>query len=105
MTAVRLRCEKPNNDGPLYTCTVGKGGNGDSRASNPFDDGVGVSSWRIRQLAEQYQDRAYANAQANDGNTRTAECDAWLRQALTEMVLPEFVEAEFKRVMTEVFRF
>jgi Protein of unknown function (DUF3631) len=99
------KCEKPNNDGLCFGVSVGKGGNGDSRASNPFDDGVGVSSWRIRQLAEQYKDRAYANAQANDGNTRTAECDAWLRQALTEMVLPEFVEAEFKRVMTEVFRF
>jgi uncharacterized protein DUF3631 len=99
------KSQKPNNDGLCSGVPVAKGGNGDARTSRPLDDGVGVSAWRIRQLAEQYQDRAYANAQANDGDTRTAECDAWLRQALTEMVLPEFVEAEFKRVMTEVFRF
>jgi putative DNA primase/helicase len=102
------KCEKPNNDGPLYTCTVakgGNGGNGDARTSSPFDDGVGLSAWRIRQLAEQYQDRAYANAQANDGDTRTAECDAWLRQTLAEGgVPPEFIKVEFRRVIDEVFR-
>jgi hypothetical protein len=99
------KCEKPSNDGLPSGCPVAKGGNGAARAPSSLDDGVGVSAWRIRQLAEQYQDRAYANAQANDGDTRTADCDAWLRQTLAEMVLPEFVEGEFKRVMTEVFRF
>jgi hypothetical protein len=99
------KCEKPNNDGFLSGCPVAKGGNGDARAPSSLDDGVGVSAWRIRQLAEQYQDRAYANAQANDGNTRTADCDAWLRQALAEAGIPsEFIKVEFERVMVEVFR-
>jgi hypothetical protein len=30
--------------------------------------------------------------------------DADLRRRLAEMVLPEFVEVEFERVMAEVFR-
>jgi Protein of unknown function (DUF3631) len=99
------KCEKPNNDGLLNGCTVAKGGNGAARTSRPLDDGVGLSAWRIRQLADQYQDRAYANAQANDGDTRTADCDAWLRQTLAEQgVPPEFIKVEFARVMTEVFR-
>jgi putative DNA primase/helicase len=97
--------EKPNNDGLESGCPVAKGGNGDARASRPLDGGVGVSAWRIRQLAEQYQDLAYANAQANGGDTLTADCDAWLRRTLAEEgVFPEFVEVEFERVMDEVFR-
>ena len=47
---------------------------------------------------------AYANAQQTGGDTRTAHCDAWLRQTLAEEVLPEFIETEFERVMAEVFR-
>jgi hypothetical protein len=73
--------------------------------SSPLDDGVGVSAWRIRGLADQYQDRAYANAQETGGDTRTVECDAWLRQRLAnEGVRPEFIEVEFERVMAEVLR-
>jgi hypothetical protein len=64
-----------------------------------------VSRPRIKDLGEQYQEMAYANAQANDGDTRTADCDAWLRQRLADDgVLPEFIEVEFARVMDEVFR-
>ena len=60
---------------------------------------------RIQNLAEQYQERAYANAQAHDGDTHTADCDAWLRRILAEDgVLPEFIETEFERVMAEVLR-
>ena len=46
----------------------------------------------------------YANAQANGGDTRTAELDAWLRQRLAdEGVRPEHIEIEFERVMQVVF--
>jgi 5S rRNA maturation endonuclease (ribonuclease M5) len=63
----------------------------------------GVSERHIRQLGDQYNDRAYANYQES-GDTRTAECDAWLRQKLAdEGVLPEHIETEFKRVMAVVF--
>jgi putative DNA primase/helicase len=100
-----VKCEKPNNDGLPSGCLVAKGGKGDARMSNPFNDGVGISTRRIRDLAEQYQERAYANAQATDGHTRTADCDAWLRQALAEEgVFPEFINTEFRRVLDEVFR-
>jgi 5S rRNA maturation endonuclease (ribonuclease M5) len=58
----------------------------------------GLSSRRIRGLAEQYQELAYANAQENGGDTRAADCDAWLWQTLAEEgVPPEFVEIEFER--------
>jgi hypothetical protein len=66
---------------------------------------VGISAWRIHQLSDEYQDRTYAKSQETGGDTRTAECDAWLRQRLAdEGVLPEFIEVEFQRVMAEVFR-
>jgi hypothetical protein len=65
----------------------------------------GLSRRRISDLAEQYQDLAYRNAQANGGDTRTAECDAWLRAILRdEVAFPEHVGVEFERVMAEVFR-
>ena len=65
----------------------------------------GLSRRRLRELADQYQDLAYANAQENGGDTLTAECDRWLRQALVEEgVLPEFIEIEFSRIMDEAFR-
>jgi hypothetical protein len=93
------KCEKSNNDGLLSGCPVVKRG-----ANANGSDDLGLSRYRIRDLAEQYQELAYANAQENDGDTRTADCDGWLRQALAEQVLPEFVEVEFNRVMAEVFR-
>jgi 5S rRNA maturation endonuclease (ribonuclease M5) len=77
----------------------------DDGKEQPFNGGApGLSEYRIRNLAEQYQERAYANAQENGGDTRTAELDADLRRRLAEEVLPEFVEVEFARVMDQVFR-
>jgi uncharacterized protein DUF3631 len=76
-------------------------------APAPTNGGIepGLSQRRIRDLAEQYQELAYANAQETGGDTRTAQCDVWLRQTLAEDgVLPESVKVEFERVMTEVFR-
>jgi hypothetical protein len=94
------KCEKSNNDGLASGSPVEKTGAGANGS-----DGPGLSRRRIRDLAEQYQELAYANAQENDGDTRTAECDAWLRQRLAaEGVLPEFVEVEFERIMAQVFR-
>jgi putative DNA primase/helicase len=98
--AVR-KCEKSNNDGPSSGVAVEKGGSGEMRANG---GGWGLSERRIRELAEQYQDRAYANAQETGGDTRTAECDAWLRAVLDQEVdLLEHVEIEFERVMQVVF--
>jgi Protein of unknown function (DUF3631) len=99
--------EKPNNDGLKNGRTVAKGGSDENARTPPVNGGTepGLSRRRIRDLAEQYQDLAYANAQENSGDTRTADCDARLRQTLAEEgVPPEFVEIEFERVMAEVFR-
>jgi hypothetical protein len=83
----------------MSSCDGGSEG-GKANGSAP-----GLSPRTIADLAEDYSERAYANAQENDGDTRTAELDAWLRQRLAdEMVLPEFVEVELKRVMAQVFR-
>jgi hypothetical protein len=99
------KSQKSSNDGICWGVEVREGGNGDARVSRPFDDGVGISAPRIRDLAQQYQELAYANAQANGGDTRTADCDAWLRRTLAEEgALPEYVKVEFERVMAEVFR-
>jgi thymidylate synthase ThyX len=65
---------------------------------------AGLSQRTIADLANDYTERAYANAQKSGGDTRTAELDADLRRRLAEMVLPEFVETEFGRVLTVVFR-
>jgi hypothetical protein len=74
-------------------------------ASNGNGLAPGLSQRTVAKLAEDYTERAYTNAQENDGDTCTAELDAWLRQRLAdEGVLPEFVEVEFERVMAEVFR-
>jgi hypothetical protein len=65
----------------------------------------GLSQRTISELAEDYTERAYANAQENGGDTRTAELDAALRQRLADDgVPPEFVEVEFARIMSVVFR-
>jgi putative DNA primase/helicase len=68
-------------------------------------DEPGLSRRRIRDLADQYQEIAYANAQENGGDTLTDKCDRWLRQTLAqEGVLPEFIEVEFRRIVAEAFR-
>src|SRR5262249_45252463 len=64
----------------------------------------GLSSRTIKGVADEYIERAYANAQATGGDTRTAELDAWLRQRLADLgVRHEHVETEFARVMAAVF--
>ena len=74
------------------------------RPSSPSDDESGISTQHIQRLADEYQDRAYANSRETGGDTRTAECDAWLRQKLVDDgVLPEHIETEFQRVMAAVF--
>jgi len=112
----QLRTPKPKSDDLPYTGPVVEvpdlrsdplDVHGVPRAAHPQPNGgePGLSHWRIRVLADQYQELAYANAQARDGDTRTAECDAWLRQRLADDgVRSEHIEIEFERVMAEVFR-
>jgi hypothetical protein len=98
------KSQKSNNDGLCDTVTLGKGGLGEWARASDGNGQVGLSQRTISELAEGYTERAYANAQENGGDTRTADLDAALRRRLAEMVLPEFIEVEFERVMTEVFR-
>jgi hypothetical protein len=100
------QCEKPANDGACSGVADGKGDQGQhAHAGDGNGLAPGLSPHTITDLAEAYNERAYANAQENEGDTRTVELDAWLRQRLAdEMVLPEFVETEFRRIMDEVFR-
>jgi putative DNA primase/helicase len=97
--------EKSNNDGLCSSVPVEKGGAGE-RAHAGDGNGLapGLSPRTITELAEHYTESAYTNAQENGGDTRTAELDADLRRRLAEMVLPEHVDAEFRRVMDQVFR-
>jgi len=78
---------------------------GAARSARPQSRGEpGLGDRTIRGLGDEYTERAYANAQANGGDTRTAELDAWLRQRLAdEGVRPEHIEIEFERVMQVVF--
>jgi Protein of unknown function (DUF3631) len=100
------KCEKPNTDGRCSVVADEKGAPSENTHVRPTNGGVepGLSRRTITELAEGYTERAYGNAQENGGDTRTAELDADLRRRLAEMVLPEFIEVEFERVMTEVFR-
>jgi hypothetical protein len=100
------KSQKSNNDGLCLGVEVWEG---DLREQAHASDGnglaaAGLSQRAISDLAEDYTERAYANAQETGGDTRTAELDADLRRRLAEMVLPEFVETEFGRVMAQVFR-
>src|SRR5262245_51697945 len=99
------KSQKRNSDGVSNTRTVSKGDSGPrTQGQGANGDEPGLSRQQIRNLSEQYQERAYANAQTNDGDTHTAECDVWLRKALAdEGVLPEFIGVEFERVMVEMF--
>jgi hypothetical protein len=100
------KCEKSNNDGLCNAVAVEKRDLG-GRAHTGDDDGPapGLSQRTISALSEEYQNRAYANSQETGGDTRTAECDAWLRQKLADDgVRPEHIETEFERVMVAVFR-
>ena len=63
----------------------------------------GLSQRTIAELAEDYTETTYRlNQEGSD--IESASLDADLRHRLAEMVLPEFVEVEFERVMAEVFR-
>jgi Protein of unknown function (DUF3631) len=99
-----LKCEKSNNDGLCLGVEVGKGDVGGSA----YADGVnglapGLSQRTIAKLAEDYTEAAYSqNQEGTDIDSLILDAD--LRRRLAEMVLPEFVEAEFTRVMERVFR-
>jgi Protein of unknown function (DUF3631) len=98
------KCEKPNNDGHCSVVADGKGGNGQNVRS-PLGNEPGLSLRTIRELADAYQERTYAQYQES-GSTDVDHrpLDAWLRRQLAELgVFPEFVEIEFKRVMDVVF--
>jgi hypothetical protein len=106
-TDVEVRkSQKSNNDELCLDVEVGKGDLGErTRAKGGNGLPPGLSRRTITELAEAYSERAYANAQENEGDTRTADLDAWLRQRLAdEMVPPEFVEVEFRRIMDQVFQ-
>jgi Protein of unknown function (DUF3631) len=98
------KCEKSNNDGLCSSVPVGKGELGEwARASNGNGRAPGLSRRTITELAEDYTETAYR--QNNEGvGIDSRALDANLRRRLAEMVLPEFVEVEFDRVMAEVFR-
>ena len=58
---------------------------GAPRASNVGSE-PGLSQRRIRELAKQYQDRVAHSHYQETGDTRTTECDAWLRAIVREEV-------------------
>jgi Protein of unknown function (DUF3631) len=75
-------------------------------APKPTDGGTkpGLSSRTIRDLADAYQERTYAQYQESGScDVDHRPLDGWLRQCLREMVLPEHIEIEFERVMQAVF--
>jgi hypothetical protein len=75
-------------------------------APQPTNGGTepGLSPRTIRDLADAYQERTYAQYQeSGSGDVDHRPLDAWLRQRLREMVLPEHIELEFERVMQAVF--
>jgi hypothetical protein len=62
-----------------------------------------LSQRTITKLAEDYTETTYRlNQEGVD--IESASLDADLRRRLAEMVLPEFIEVEFERVMGHVFR-
>lgn len=98
------KCKKPNNDGPCYGVTDGKG----ESEQNEYAEGgnglaSGLSQRTILDFARWYLEQADAQRQGG-ADVVSTELDSGLRQVLSEQVLPEFVEVEFERVMAEVFR-
>jgi putative DNA primase/helicase len=101
------KCEKPNNDGLLYTCTVAIPPEGGESTSPPSNGSAkGLSTRTIQELAAEYADIAHSSYQevgSSDADYRRP-ADAWLRKRLGEMgVFREHIEGEFERVMDEVF--
>ncbi len=98
-----MKCEKPNNDGLLDGCTVAKGEKPQNAHAYPRDEPLGLSEWRIRQLAAEFQEWANAEFDATH-NVNRAALEHRLRAVLAaEGVAPEFIEIEFERVMKIVF--
>jgi hypothetical protein len=62
-----------------------------------------LSQRTIAEFAEDYTETTY-RLNREGGDIDSAALDADLRRRLAEMVLPEFIETEFERVMAEVFR-
>jgi hypothetical protein len=62
----------------------------------------GLSSRRIAELNEWYQDQAYRNYSKND--LAAGKLNAELRAILRKECFPEHVEIEFERVMKAVFQ-
>jgi putative DNA primase/helicase len=98
------KCEKPANDGPRSGVADEKGDVGGSvHAEGGNGLAPGLSQRTITELAEDYTEAAYRlNKEGSDIDSRALDAD--LRRRLAEIVLPEFVETEFERVMLEVFR-
>jgi hypothetical protein len=98
------KCKKPNNDGPLSTCALSNGGNGQStqrpkpgEPRSPEWRGLGLEPHTIERLASEYRQHFYA------GRDEVAT-DGWLRQKLAdEGVFPEFITTEFGRVKDVVY--
>jgi putative DNA primase/helicase len=98
------KCEKSNNDGLCLGVEVGKGDLGEwARASDGNGLAPGLSQRTIAEFAEDYTETTY-RLNREGGDIDSAALDADLRRRLAEMVLPEFIETEFERVMAEVFR-
>jgi len=76
-------------------------------APQPTNGGIepGLSLRTIRDLADAYQERTYAQYQeSGSGNVDHRPLDQWLRQRLAELgVFSEFIAVEFERVMQAVF--
>ena len=98
------KCEKSANDGLCLGVEVGKGEFGqNAHAEGGNGRAPGLSRRTIAELAEDYTETTYRlNREGSDIKSRALDAD--LRRRLAEMVLPEFVEVEFERVMAEVFR-
>jgi hypothetical protein len=108
------KCEKPYNGGPLGTCALSNGGNGQStqrpkpgEPRSPEWRGLGLEPRTIQELADWYLGRFEAERKTPDGDAdpeAQARVDAELRKAIAgHGIFPEFVEIEFERVMKVVF--
>jgi hypothetical protein len=98
------KCEKSANDGPCCGVADEKGDVGGSVHTDGGNGlAPGLSQRTITELADDYTEAAYRqNREGSDIDSAALDTD--LRLRLAEMVLPEFVEVEFERIMARVFR-
>jgi putative DNA primase/helicase len=103
LVAVR-KCEKSANDGPCCVFADEKGDvGGHVYAEGGNGLAPGLSQRTIAELAEDYTETTYRlNKEGADIDSTALDAD--LRRRLAKMVLPEFIEVEFERVMGQVFR-